>query len=218
MKNPSLNDYADMIISQVQSGLKSVSNHGLSRSQVKDEFIQARERMIPEAIAGGLVNPQMLYQDLILEKFEKYPESAVSNRKATYTSIPQVLEIETIRSVEFLGSTDGFEGYKVVTGTMNQFVGYDRFTSKAPTGWIKGNKIVVYNGLHNRLLLRAIFSNPRDLQAFDPVKYSDDRPFAVPPSLGDMIVGKLVNDYYRYYRMANPQPNTQTEINQQPQQ
>lgn len=217
MKNPSLNDYADMIISQVQSGLKSVNNHALSRSQIKDEFIQNRERLIPEAIAGGLVNPQMLYQDLLLEKFEKYPESAVSNRRALSANIPQVLELETIRSVEYLGSTDGYEGFKVVTGTMNQFVSHDRFTKNVATGWLKGTKIVVYNSPHKRLLLRAIFSNPRDLTAFDPIKYSDDKPFPVPPALGDMIVGKIVNDYYRYYRMANPQPNTQTEFNQQPQ-
>jgi hypothetical protein len=33
-----------------------------------------------------------------------------------------------------------------------------------------------------------------------------------------MIVGNIVNDYMRQYRMANPQANNQIEINQSPEQ
>lgn len=215
MKNTSLNDLADMIISQVQSGLKSVTNHGLSKSQVKDEIIQVRDRMLPEAIANGLINTQQLYQDLIIEKFERHGESEVSNKRALVAVIPEILELELIETVEYIGSTDGYEGYKVIKGKSNQFLSYDRYTAKVPVAWIKSKKILIYNDNPRRLLIRAIFSNPRDLGEFDP-QYGDSKPFPSCNALKDMIVGKIVNDYYRYYRMANPQPNTQTEINQTP--
>jgi hypothetical protein len=217
MRNPSLNDLADMIISQVQSGLKSVTNHGLSKSQVKDEIVLCRARMLPEALAAGLINAQQLYQDFLIEKFYQHEESKVSNRKAIYGDIPEVMEIESISPVEYLGSTDGYEGFKVVTGKQNQFISHDRYSKHEPTGWIKNKRVIIYNDNPKRLLLRAIFSNPRDLATYNKT-YSDDSSFAVCNALSDMIVGKLVNDYMRYYRMANPQPNNQIEINQAPNQ
>lgn len=217
MKNPSLNDLADMIMSQVQSGLKSVTNHGLSRSQIKAEIMQVRARMIPEAVSSGLINVRELYQDYLIEKFYNHPESKVSNKKAIYAEIPTVMEIDSINPVEFLGSTDGYESFKIVTGRTNQFINNERFTADVPTGWITGNKVVVYNDNPKRLLLRAIFPNTTEVFSADK-SYTDDKPFSVCNALGDMIVGKIVNDYMRYYRFSNPQPNTQVEINQQPKQ
>lgn len=166
-----------------------------------------------ESVAKGLIDIQQLYQDLILEKFYAHVESRVSNKKAIYADIPEIFFIPNMESVEYIGSTDGYESFKIVTGKANQQIEFDRFTANAPTAWPKSEKLVIYNANPKRLLFRAIFNNPRDLPSYD-----DNKPFPLCNAFGDMIVGNLVNDYIRNYRLGNPQPNNQVEINQAPQQ
>ena len=213
MNSPSLNQLADIVISRVQSGLKSVMNHGLSKSQIKDEILLTRNRLMVEAVAKGLVDIKQIYQNVLIEKFFQHEESKISNKKAIYAPIPEIFFVPNMESVEYIGSTDGYESFKVVTGTTNQFLNYDRYTANAPTAWVQSKKVVIYNANPNRLLIRAVLNNPRDLPTF-----SDNSPFPICSAFADMILGNLINDYLRNYRLANPQPNTQVEINQQPQQ
>lgn len=217
MKSPSLNALADIVISKVQSGLKSVSNHGLSKSQIKDEIILTRSRLMVESVSKGLIDIVQLRQDVLITSFFQHKESKVSNKKAISADIPEVFLIPNFDSVEFVGSTDGYESFKVVTGQSNQHINYDRFSKNAPTAWIRTKKVVIYNDNPTRLLLRYVLNNPMDLSEFDK-SFNDNSPFPICSAFADMIVGNLVNDYIRYYRFANPQPNNQIEINQSPQQ
>ena len=170
-----------------------------------------------ESVAKGLIDVNQIRQNILIEKFLQHEESKVSNQKAIYAPIPEIFMIPNFESIEYVGSTDGFEGFKVVTGTANQHISNDRYTAKAKTAWIQSQKVVIYNANPTRLLIRAILNNPRDLSAFNK-SFTDNSPFPVCNAFGDMIIGNIVNDYLRHYRLANPQPNTQVEINQQPQQ
>jgi hypothetical protein len=217
MRSPSLNSLADMVISKVQSGLKSVSNHGLSKFQIKDEIILTRNRLMVDAVTKGLIDIAQLRQDVIIEKFTQNKESKISNKKAISSDIPEVFMIPNFESIEYVGSTDGYESFKLVTGKSNQFINHDRFTKNAPTAWVRVKEVVIYNDNPRRLLLRYVLNNPMDIAEYDK-SFNDDSPFPLCSAFADMIVGNIVNDYMRQYRMANPQANNQIEINQSPEQ
>jgi hypothetical protein len=217
MKSPSLNSLADMVISKVQSGLKSVSNHGLSKSQIKDEIVLTRNRLMVESVAKGLIDVAQLRQDVLITKFVQHTESKISNKKAISAPIPEIFLVPNFDSVEYVGSTDGYESFKVVTGLANQYINHDRYSKNAPTAWVKSKEVVIYNDNPTRLRLRYILNNPMDLSEFDK-SFTDNSVFPVCSAFADMIVGNIVNDYLRHYRLANPQPNNQIEINQSPQQ
>ena len=219
----SLNAIADIIINSVYSGTKGVANISLSKDQVKDEINLARNRMILDLHRKYALETEGLYQDITCLKATKkdirqacpVDVTAQDEHKVLAVEIPRLLHIPRMNPVKYLGNSNRQVEWKYFWGNDFIYRKYDKYAKNAPVAWINNTTIWLINPpdfLKKQITIQAIFENPRDLSAYNCCKASDNDPYPVPPTIVDMITGKLINDYLRYYRMQNPQANTGNEF------
>ena len=220
MEDISLNKIADMIINSVYSGLKAVNSYSLSKDQVKDEVILLRNRLGAEYIAQGLLDMSTMTQTInCLELTPKdikdcCDEKPTSEDKVFHADIPRLMMTKGACPITFVGTADKKVWFKVTTSPDFIYrLKYDKFTRKKPLVWINNNDLWLFNAPKTLKATREIsiigaFENPNSVNSYKCCKFDDDSPFPSPPMLIDRIVGKLVEDYIRYYRFSVPMPNT----------
>lgn len=219
----SLNAIADIIINSVYSGTKGVANISLSKDQVKDEINLARNRMILDLHRKYALETEGLYQDITCLKATKkdirqacpVDDTAQKEHKVLAVEIPRLLHIPRMNPIKYLGNSNRQVEWKYFWGNDFIYRQYDKYAKNAPVAWVNNTTIWLINPpdfLKKQITIQAIFENPRDLVEYNCCKASDNDPYPVPPTIVDMITGKLINDYLRYYRMQNPQANTGNEF------
>lgn len=208
----SLNDYADLIIGNVYAGYKGVGQIALSREAVKEEVVLTGRRIIGELLKSQELDKEEFFQDipnLKITQRQDLPNNFLTenNGKVFHAQIPNILWMEGLDPVSYIGAPNRFEKYIVKTGTSYIVQKHSKFHSKFPTVLISGRDLFLFNGRKGvtSLFVRAIFDNPRDL-------VNDDEPFPVPSRVGDMTITKLTDQYIRHFRGLNPVPNTQNDI------
>jgi|GEM_PF-4811633 hypothetical protein len=216
-----LSNYADLVISNVYGGYKGVTNNGLSKDAVMAEFVLGSRRMIKELHAAQRLDPEDFYQTLPKIKLEKLsdlsevpiPVNADPKKGIIYwAEIPELIWMPGLDPVDYIGPFNRFYHYVVKKG--NTFVNhaYSKFHAKEPAVWVKGSKVYVMNNLKgvSILQMRALLKDPT-------VLLDDDQAYPIPSEVGDMLVTKMTEQYLRYFRLMNPQPNTQNDITPQTQ-
>lgn len=220
----SLNSIADIVINNVYAGLKAPSNYSLSRDQVIDEISLLRNRIANDLALKGGLNTQGLYQTIECLEFTCKDISECctyeSGIQVLHAKIPRLLALPNINPVRYVGAIakglGGVRQFKVVTGNSYIYSKYDIVTSAAPTAWFDDNSNLWIINPPTKAMkvgaLTALFENPKELDQYACCTIDNDSPYPVPGYMVDMITGKLINDYLRYYRTTNPTPNTIADI------
>jgi len=219
----SLNSIADIIINSVYSGGKGIANISLSKDQVKDEINLARNRFILQLHGQYQLDQEGLFQDITCLKAVKkdirkvcpIDLKAEEEHKVLCVTIPKLLHIPRLNPIKYLGNSNRQVEWKYFWGNDFIYRDTDKYAKNSPVAWVNGNDIWLFKPpqfIKKQITIQAIFENPRDLSAFNCCEASDNDPYPVPPTIVDMITGKLINDYLRYYRLQNPQPNTGNEF------
>lgn len=218
----SITAISDIIINSVYSGGKGIANISLSQDQVKDEVNLARNRFILNLNQNYQLNPEGLYQNITCLKATKkdirqicpVDTTTEESNKILCVPIPKLLHIPRMNPIKYLGNVSRQVEWKFFWGNDFFYRRYDKYAKNDPVAWVNGTEIWLFNVppfIKKQITLQAIFENPRDLSTYNCCKASDNDPYPVPPTIVDMITGKLINDYLRYYRLQNPQPNTGSE-------
>lgn len=212
-----LNELADIVINSVYGGLKAPANISLSKDQVKDEINLCKNRIISDFLKNKIpFDPEELYVRIPIS-FEEEDMGGGIDTDLDYptATIPPLMYMSGLKTVRRVSYKDSLKPMKVVFGNVYAFSRYDKYTGKVPTAWINGTILRVLHPPKNlrKADLYAIPSDPRQVYPYND--HDDNHPFPMSADLADRVTGKLINDYLRYYRMQNPQPNTGADINLQ---
>lgn len=209
--NHSLNQVADQILNAVYAGLKGPSNFSISRMQIKDEISQMKNRFLQEMVAQTYVDPEPFRQTIPKITLTVADFSEISgydsDRSVLHGTIPEIIHLVNFKSVGFVTDAKREKPWKVIIGDDFLYHQYDTYSAKKPTALIQDTNLWIFNPPIENLTnvaMRAAFENPRALNGLSGVKATDNDPYPCPGFLLDKIRTKLVNDYLRQYRLANP--------------
>lgn len=216
----SLEQLAHIVINSVFSGLKGVANISLDEDQVMDEINMGRNRFAPQLLDQNQLDREGLLQSisaLVLTKKDIRQVCPVetSTDKVLHTRIPKLLYMSGFVPVKYIGHESRQAEFKIFYGNEFMYRNTDKYTAKDPTVWIDGTHLWLFHPpafIKKRLSITAAFENPRDLAQYKCCEASDGDPYPMPAALADVVTSKMINDYLRYYRMQNPQPNTGNEF------
>lgn len=208
----SLNQLADIIINNTEGGLKNRNGQAVTREQVKDEIILMRARLIFELWPKGMIERDALIQQTECLEFEQKDIADCPAAKGCrgehvlHAKIPSLLMLPGFNPVEFVGSANQQVEFKAVFGNDYLYTPYLKYARKIPTAWFNEQSVWVFNEVKEIKLgkIRFVLEDPREISMFSCSAYDDDSPFPSPVFLNDMITGKLINDYHRFYSMKNP--------------
>lgn len=209
---PSLNQLADIILNNTEGGLKNLNGEAITREQVKDEIVLMRARLILELYPKGVIDIESLIQETSCITIEKRDISECPAAKPCcaskvfFAKIPRLLYFPNFNPVQFIGSARQDIQFTVLQGNEYLYAPYRKYGKKDPSAWVNIDQLWI---LHEPKTVRDIkarfvLEDPREIGMYACCAYNDDQPFPSPTYLNDMIIGKMVNDYHRYYSMKNP--------------
>ncbi len=208
----SLNQLADIVINNTEGGLKNLNGESITREQVKDEFVLMRARLIMELYPKGIIDRESLIQETNCIQIEKRdisecPAAKPCNaNKVFFAPIPKLLFLPNFNPVQFIGSAKQDMEYRILTGNEYLYSSFGKYIKNEVTVWINIDQLWVLNEPKTvrDIKARFVLEDPREIKMYACANYSDNLPFPSPSFLNDMIIGKMVNDYHRFYSMKNP--------------
>lgn len=207
-----LNSISAQILNDVYAGLKAPGNFSVPQRQIKDEFGQARNRYMQEEYQAGRLEKEAYMQTipkLAVVKKDFVGLGLTTSRKEYWAEIPEALSFKGFNAFEYITTMDKAVITKIVYGDDFRWVQFDKYTAKMPTIWIQDKNLWLLNppvANIQWITLRYILDNPRSLNGVAGIKFMDDDPYPAPGHAVDAIKNKMVNDYLRHYRLANPLP------------
>lgn len=223
-----LDKIADMISNSVMAGLKGVTNFAFSKEQLRDEVIISSNRFLQDLALKGMLSSEGLYQDINCIELE-CKDIGECCEIDTYEKVlmsvnplPKIFHITGIKPIMYLGLPGKNKNFELTTQLISGE--YNKYTFSGQVGlttaYINNNHhVIVRNPPSNELKYistSAIFENPEDVYNYECMCTNVEKPFQRPQWLIDQVVGKLVNDYMRYYRMGGiTQPNMQEQADLQ---
>lgn len=220
-----INKLASAIKINVEGGLIGiVANPNIPIKLIEDDVVDEWLQIIKEYSLKNLIPKKDLQMaincvELDCKALDKCPTCSTSNPYAIpqlHFEIPQIVNDFADEAVEFIGSTDKGQQYKVYTDTAWQFHKYMRRGSEKPFVYIEPtpNENNMYDGwLFNapfvkKLSIIAIFKDPRQLMQYGCCAGEDieNRTF-----IAAEIKKRLTEKYLRYYKLIQtpPVPNNQ---------
>lgn len=215
---------AAAIYNDIVSGLVGItSNPTMSLQQLEDDVVDERLQIIKEYSLRNLVPKNDLLMsinciDVDCKSLDKCPCGTVSYSKPmAHFEIPQIVNDLAEEAIEYVGSIDRMNMFKVYTNTSWQYHKFARRGSNKPFVYIEPtpNENNLYDGwifnapMLKKLSVIAIFKDPRQLIEYDCCKGDDIENYSF---LSAEIKKRLTEKKIRYYRQlyAGPTPNTQT--------
>jgi hypothetical protein len=218
---------ASAVYNDVVAGLVGItSNPTISMDQLEDDIVDERLQVVKEYAFKGLIpiNDLLLSINCIgvdclsLDKCPCNVEENPSARPEQHFQIPQILMDPMLESVNYLGSTDKRDHYKIYTDpkAANRHK-YKRRGCNDPYAYIDTtpNEDGMYDGwLFNApfvkyISIMAIFKDPRDLKKFNCCDYEniDDNKSFVSNEVKKRLTEKKLRYYRQFYQ--EPTPNNQ---------
>ena len=218
-----LRKLASAIYNDVFDGLAGItSTPTLSIEQLEDDIVDERLQIIKEYSLKNLIPRNDLLMainciDLDCKSLDRCPCGGISYSKPElHFEIPQLVNDFGGDAVEFIGSLDRNEMFKVYTTTSYQYHKYLKRGAKRPYVYIEPvpNENNMYDAwVFNAPLLKkvsviAIFKDPRQLEQFDCCSGDDIENYSF---ISAEIKKRLTEKKIRYYRQLAtvPTPNTQ---------
>ncbi len=218
--NLSLNALASIVINDTFAGLKAKTNIPLSRDQVKDEITTMRSRVMEEYIRAGSLNLEGLFVPIncipvTCEDLGGCCE-VPTGTNVLRARIPKIFDLllGNKKAIRYVGSPNRMEPWNILTGTDYLYYGQNKWLKNKPAVWFdNASNAWIFNPPTDELeylSITAIWDDPRELEAYSCACYNDDDAYPIPGWMADRITGKLTNDYIRFFRSGQQQPNTQS--------
>lgn len=219
-----INKLASAIYNNIVGGLVGITaTPNISIQQLEDDVVDEWLQIIKEYAAKNLIpRKDLLFSinciDLDCESLDRCCVGA--NPFAVpqkHFEIPQIVNDQIEDTIEFIGSTDKNDQYKVYTDTSWQYHKYLRRGSEKPFVYIEPtpNANNMYDGwifnapFVNRISVIAIFKDLRQLQQYSCCATEDleNRTF-----IAAEIKKRLTEKYLRYYRQLYPGPTPNDQV------
>ena len=219
-----INKLASAIYNNIVGGLAGVvSTPNISIAQLEDDVVDEWLQVIKEYAAKNIIPRKDLLMainciELDCQSLDQCCISPnPSEEKVLHFEVPQIVNDSIEDTIEFIGSVDKQNQYKVYTDTSWQFHKYLRRGSGKPYIYIQPtpNANNMYDGwLFNgpfikRISIIAIFKDPRQLLKYECCAHEDmeNRTF-----IAAEIKKRLTEKYIRYYRQLYPGPATNNQV------
>ena len=222
--NLSLEKVAEIVRNSVMSGLKGITNVNFSTEQLMDELLLTCNSMANELALQRKLDLRGFYQDincieLVCKDISECCTIDTDEKVLMTTSpIPKPLFLPSYDPIMYLGLPNKMSNFKIT----NQLISgeYDKYSFSGRVGLTtayltSNNDIIIRNPPSNRLKyisITAVFETPQQVYEYECM-CKGEKVFQRPQWLLDKAVGKIVNDYMRYYKLgAMTQPNTQEQM------
>lgn len=219
-----INKLASAIYNNIVGGLVGiVANPNISIAQLEDDVVDEWLQVIKEYAAKNLIPRKDLLMainciDLDCKSLDRCCiGSNPSEQPELHFEVPQIVNDQIEDTIEFCGSTDKMDQFKVYTDTSWQFHKYLRRGSEKPYVYIEPtpNANNMYDGwvfnapFMKHLSIIAIFKDPRQLLKYPCCQTEDmeNRTF-----IAAEIKKRLTEKYIRYYRQLYPGPSPNNQI------
>ena len=210
-----INKLASSIYNNIVGGLSGITaTPNISIQQLEDDVVDEWLLIIKEYAAKNLIPRKDLLLSincieldcLSLDKCPSCTTGNPSSQPELHFEIPQIVNDSIDDTIEFIGSADKIDQYKVYTDTSWQFHKYLRRGSEKPFVYIQPtpNENNMYDGwLFNatpfvkKISIIAIFKDIRQISLFDCCNSEEieNRTF-----IAAEIKKRLSEKYIRYYR------------------
>lgn len=216
---------ASAIYNDIVSGLVGItSNPTISIEQLQDDVVDERLQILKEYSLKGLMPEKDLFIainciDVDCLAIDKCPPCKEGNPSAVpeqHFQIPQLVNDFAAKSIEYLGSTDKSDQYKVYTDTSFQYHKYLRRGADRPYAYIQTtpNENNMYDGwLFNAPFVQKISAiiipkDPRQLKNYGCCDYEDlDNGSFISAEVKKRLTEKKIRYYKQLY--MGPVPNNQ---------
>lgn len=221
----SIEQLADAIINEIYTGLRGITvNEAISREQLIDEIISERISLIQELSAKNLLSRKdlMFSIDCIEIDTDKQTKCCNDNVRdllcnTLHFEIPQIITFNSVSGIEFIGSVDKQQQYRVYTDISYRFNRYSRYGAKKPFVYIETTPNInnrydcyLFNAPYTKYIsIIGIFKDPRDLQYYSCCNSENYNNLSI---LSTEIFKRLVDRKIKIYRQFPQQilPNDQT--------
>lgn len=115
----------------------------------------------------------------------------------TVERLPETVRLKWGDDFTYVGPVDGYDGYRQITKVAAAYRDYDRFSGKSPYYVYENGYLYIYGAKPKKLLVKAIFADPRALTTFkgcDGKCYSDDDDFPIPKDMIPLILKAIKAD------------------------
>ena len=214
---------ASAIYNDVVSGLVGItSNPTISIDQLEDDVVDERLQIIKEYSLKNIIPRNDLLMainciNIDCKSLDRCPCGERSYSKPEqHFEIPQLVNDYGMDAIEFIGSVDRLQYFKVYTTTAFQFHKNLRRGANRPYVYIEPtpNENNMYDcwlfgaPLLKKLSIIAIFKDPRQLKQFNCCAGDDLENYTF---ISAEIKKRLTEKKLRYYRslLQSPQPNNQ---------
>lgn len=218
-----INKLASAIYNNIVSGLIGIkANPNISIEQLEDDVVDEWLLVIKEYAAKNLIpRKDLLFSiDCITLNCENLSKCCnlvnPGETPVAHFEMPQIVNDDIGDTIEFIGSTDKMDQYKVYTDTSWQFHKYLRRGSTRPYVYVQPtpNQNNMYDAwifnapLASNVTVIGIFKDLRQLEKFPCCANEDldNRSF-----IASEVKKRLTEKYIRYYRQfyQGPTPNNQ---------
>lgn len=214
---------ASAIYSDIVSGLSGItSTPTLSMDQLEDDIIDERLQIIKEYSLRNLIPRNDLLMsinciDVDCKSLDKCPCGHDLTKPELHFEIPQLVNDFAGESIEFIGSINRADQYKVYTSTAFQFHKYMRRGSEKPYVYIEPtpNDNNLYDGwifnapFTKKISIIAIFKDPRQLVGYSCCAGDDLENYSfISAEIKKRLTEKKLRYYRQFYQL--PTPNTQS--------
>ena len=202
---------ASAIYNDIVGGLSGITGTPtISREQLEDDIVDERLQIIKEYSLKNLIPRNDLLMsincvDVDCKSLDKCPCGNDLTRPELHFEIPQLVNDYGSESIEFIGSINRADQYKVYTSTAFQFHKYLRRGSEKPYVYIEPtpNENNLYDGwifnapFTKKISIIAIFKDPRQLIGYSCCAGDDLENYSF---LSAEIKKRLTEKKLRYYR------------------
>lgn len=219
-----INKLASAIYNNIVGGLVGiVANPNISIAQLEDDVVDEWLQVIKEYASKNLIPRKDLLMainciDLDCKSLDRCCVGGnPSEQPELHFEVPQIVNDQIEDTIEFCGSTDKRDQFKVYTDTSWQFHKYLRRGAEKPYVYIEPtpNTNNMYDGwvfnapFMKHLSIIAIFKDPRQLMKYSCCQTEDmeNRTF-----IASEIKKRLTEKYIRYYRSLYPGPSPNNQI------
>lgn len=216
---------ASAIYNDIVSGLVGItSTPTISMQQLEDDVIDEWLQIIKEYSLKNLIPKKDLLMsincvDVDCKSLDKCPVCKPGNPSALniqHFEIPQIINDFGSEAIEFIGSTDKSDPYKIYTSTSFKYHKYKRRGADRPYVYIETtpNENNMYDGwifnapMVKQITIIAIFKDPRQLRNYGCCSGEDLQNYTF---ISAEIKKRLTEKKLRYYRQLymGPTPNNQ---------
>lgn len=216
---------ASAIYNDIIGGLAGItSTPNLSLEQLKDDIVDERLQIIKEYSMKNLIPRNDLLMSincidvdcLSMDKCPKCRGGVDYTPPQLHFQIPQLVNDYAEEAVEFIGSLNRENQFKVYTNTSFQYHKFLRRGSEKPYVYVEPtpNDENMYDAwifnapFIKKISVIAIFKDPRQLEQYDCCKGDDIENYSF---ISAEIKKRLTEKKLRYYRQLSAQPTANTQ-------